>query len=1520
MSKLQLNSDGTVKTYTLILARTNHEHLGQINNVSGIVCKANMNSSDELSFTVHKIMAGRREPLWEDIRDLRLIYVKEWDEYFQIKVPLSEATDTTKSIIGTSQCEAELGQTLISLEINSEDDIARSNYDENFPTVFYRNPADISKYNHLWNKNISRYTIYNADNTVNEMETARLREHILKNSSLMHRMLYKNPNYSIGHIDESLMDVECSFSVSDTSLYDFMSDEASEQFGCLFRFDSVNREISAYDLYTVCLNDGCPYLSRPSNTNRLRYRGSFHDKCPICGSTHLKYYGEDTAIFVSVENLTDEIKYETNADSVKNTFKLEAGDDLMTAQVANCNPGGNYIVNIAPETKNDMSPDLQDRLDEYTNAMEAIENEYQEYVTGWQQANEQIDYLTHTMMPSVSDIENGTATISSSTEAAKITQDNLSPMAVSSLTKSTSSYTISSALENYVKVFVKTGYVKVKAFDYSFNYIASEGSDAIHKGIWKGKFRVTNYSDEEDVTETGELTIEINDDYQTFISQKIVKNIAGQADDDHSVFDVLSISDLKKFKDALKLYSLERLRSFHDAIEAACNVLIEFGQADEGSEMYSDVYQPYLLQMNACSAEMDTRTTEIGIQQAICNDNLGKIELIRSELNFADFLGEDLYKEFCSFRREDKYSNQNYVSDGMTTAETIASAKKFLEQAKREIITYSTPQHSISSSLYNLLLIPAFKPLIDKFQLGNWIRFKVDDKIYRLRLIGYEINFDNISNINVEFSTATQTADGYNDIQSILSQAASTATTISMVTKQAEKGAAANKQITDVLKEGLNSALINIRSNDNEETIIDNNGIHLRTYDDTTGEYALEQGLITHNLFVYSDDGFKTAKTALGKHNYCSYDSNSSQFVWKEGYGLSADFLTAPHIYSGEIIGGDIYSTNYSSAADSSATGTHINLNTGSFSLAGGRLAYDSDKNKMTLKEVVIDWDSSSVPEIKDIRGLEDFQNKVNTALTGSATTEISTDYVISPKIAAQYLYVTNDDYSVEIDPNHSAGTNTLEDWLFAIRKKNRKGDGSVIMGVDTHGKGYFNGEVNATSGIFNGEVNATSGKIGDCSIENGILAIKNVNIGEKLSGNVMDTSAISIGNLDFDIQPNILLYTNEYTDLGTSSYPYPYIYKTENVQVELRKLYEVLGNNRGALKWIMPPIDVIEYGLYVTNLGHTGVNFSDDNGWSYISFSLNKNQTKKSTYTISCYVMNEPTTSTAPPFVNFKFSLDGMTESDTLTHEGPGVWSSENFRYTGSNWERISYTFQADGVTSARFYFRFESNFCKKLWMCGFKLEESSETTEYTDSTTKETGWKIDANNISHIVDGEEVLKITDNMINSIHFEDEITDMTGLGHTNRVYSSYSSKRMALGGELSYSYLGTSEHPWDYIYCTNGVTQVSDKKHKKDITNLNDSLTKKFVMGLSPCSYKLNYAAFDRTHYGLIAQDVESLLSELGLSIMDFGGLCKDEINGRYEYGLRYEEFIAPLIKAVQMQQQEIDELKELIKCKQEEI
>jgi len=105
-------------------------------------------------------------------------------------------------------------------------------------------------------------------------------------------------------------------------------------------------------------------------------------------------------------------------------------------------------------------------------------------------------------------------------------------------------------------------------------------------------------------------------------------------------------------------------------------------------------------------------------------------------------------------------------------------------------------------------------------------------------------------------------------------------------------------------------------------------------------------------------------------------------------------------------------------------------------------------------------------------------------------------------------------------------------------------------------------------------------------------------------------------------------------------------------------------------------------------------------------------------------------------------------------------------------------------------------------------------------------------------------------------------------------------------------------------------TAASDKRLKKDIQNLNAGLD--FILKLRPVSYQMKNLD-DRTNWGFIAQEVEDLVGTQN-SILTIGG-DKDRT-----LGLRYTDFVAPLVKAVQEQQKEIEELQSKLLAEQKQV
>lgn len=163
--------------------------------------------------------------------------------------------------------------------------------------------------------------------------------------------------------------------------------------------------------------------------------------------------------------------------------------------------------------------------------------------------------------------------------------------------------------------------------------------------------------------------------------------------------------------------------------------------------------------------------------------------------------------------------------------------------------------------------------------------------------------------------------------------------------------------------------------------------------------------------------------------------------------------------------------------------------------------------------------------------------------------------------------------------------------------------------------------------------------------------------------------------------------------------------------------------------------------------------------------------------------------------------------------------------------------------------------------------------------------------------------------------------------------------REAGNGSLN---LGSGSHRWAVVYAKTGSINTSDRNEKNTIADIDPEQAEKLIMGLKPSTFKFNDGTSGRTHWGLISQDIEELLPQIGMSDLDFAGFIKtpktedyyedvpetvtDEetgeektvtrkelktrtVEGEYVYALRYSEFIAPLICMVQKQQKQIENL-----------
>ena len=225
------------------------------------------------------------------------------------------------------------------------------------------------------------------------------------------------------------------------------------------------------------------------------------------------------------------------------------------------------------------------------------------------------------------------------------------------------------------------------------------------------------------------------------------------------------------FKSELTKYSLTELTTIKNCFEGCVSVLSGLGAEAAGHAAHTQ-YVNMTNKVAWTEAEASVRENECNIISAMCGTNAKKnteanpfglmnIKIdIQKYLDLENYLGAVLWTELNAFRREEAYSDSNYISDGLENGELIRRSYELLRSAEQKMAENNKYSYEISATLKNLLLIPEFAPLKDYLACGNWLRIKTDDgKLFKLRLTSYEFDFDNPATLSVTFSDITDTSN-----------------------------------------------------------------------------------------------------------------------------------------------------------------------------------------------------------------------------------------------------------------------------------------------------------------------------------------------------------------------------------------------------------------------------------------------------------------------------------------------------------------------------------------------------------------------------------------------------------------------------------------------------------------------------------------------------------------------------------------------------------------------------------------
>lgn len=782
------------------LCRKDYSRIGEITAfLSDMAVSMRFGNPDEITFTVHKSIDTFVNPYWHDIVNLKLAYIYDFNEYFEIEVKNEENETELKHITARSLCEAELSNLNISVEVNTDTDISRSDYS---PTVVY-NPHNPS-------------------------------------ASLLHRILKdKAPHYAISHVDSSLASLQRTFSI-DNNIDDFLRQELSQEIDAYVEYDTADRSISLYDMMSVC--NGCGH------------RGNYYDKCPVCGHTDVRNgYGEWTNVYVSTDNLAEDVTLSAETATIKNCFKVVGGDDNITNRIPSVNPNGTgYIVKFSDLQYDDMPIELSDKLKAYDALCRSKKDEYKNVTLNICECLDKILYYQSGMMPSPS-----TSGTDSSQEISNITDDlsalmsNSQPpntIGINTFGKFTTASLVNRAVLSYVKILLSPDYeVSVKSSSYCYD--ESHGY-----GVWKGVLHVNSVSyPDTDRADSGEITLKVDGNAIAYVTQKIDKALASK--------------DLKDETYDYSLYCVDALQNFIDAYEACEAILVDHGDSGMGTDtpQYA-IYDKYRNLKESAVTEQMRKKSMVDEWTHKKETYEAKQKEINGLLNLQNYLGNDLFKLYCAYRRDDRYQNNNYVSDGLSDADLLKRAEKLLDTADEELETACRNQYSLTATVNNLFMMDEFAPFHDKCRLGNWIYAEINGSVFQLRLTKIGVNYEDLEQVSVEFSNVREIYNSSASIKDILNNAQSIAASYPATVRQVSEDSKTVSQVNNWVDNGLNATNMMIANSPVQNTVLDENGIWCRGYDEISGIFEPTQLRIVNSTLAVTDDSWTTTKAAIGKY------------------------------------------------------------------------------------------------------------------------------------------------------------------------------------------------------------------------------------------------------------------------------------------------------------------------------------------------------------------------------------------------------------------------------------------------------------------------------------------------------------------------------------------------------------------------------------------------------------------------------------------------------------------------------
>lgn len=614
--------------------------------------------------------------------------------------------------------------------------------------------------------------------------------------SLIHLALDKtNGAWKPGHVDIELQNLHRSFEIDHESIYDFLINEVSDTFKCVFDFDTETNTVNIYD----------------------------EEK-----------YGKDTNIYISKDNLSQELTVSYNGDEIKTCLYVYGDSDLTIREV---NLGLPYIMDLSYyATPEWMGQDLYEAYKNYCELAASKQEEYSNLMLEWSAIYDQLSNLYNKIPDYDDNYDDSIPTVYSKNSLPVASEKNV--------------YMIYRVVEGDA-----TWYYKCQA--------ERVNNTTTYRWVLDVDNISSFYTFPTPSVEYADLVVKVyNKESTNGVLYYVCKAIESPNQGNNWTTKYGWVL-------ANNSYGINLLKEKEKCYLDIQEVHVSAGYAEKDNENYSRYLENYekLIDIQKQLKEEEAKATELQSQLDVVTD---KMAVITNALKLENNFTPEQIINLNSFIREDEYTDSNFVVTDIDDDKSAMETKKeLMEAAKKELRKISQPQLSFSMNMANILAIPAFEPILNDFEVGNCVVVEIrPGYVVKTQILEVNINFDDMSDFSVTFGNLTSLNSQIDIHAALLSQAVTAGKSVAQSGSYWKKGAETANSINKRIERGLIDAVTSIKSSENQAISWDSHGLHLRKYaNEEKTEYYDEQIWANNDKLVFTDDNWRTAKMAIGKFN-----------------------------------------------------------------------------------------------------------------------------------------------------------------------------------------------------------------------------------------------------------------------------------------------------------------------------------------------------------------------------------------------------------------------------------------------------------------------------------------------------------------------------------------------------------------------------------------------------------------------------------------------------------------------------